>query len=151
MKDLVLEPDRWRLVRVPFGQLDVDLPDAAGERGCARRRMLESARCAYDSISRTSLQCSHGDERRALGDGRLTLFGPFERDEKLVHLVVDERHLVVAHQAVQRETETPCALATCPRRPPGAESRGEARATHSFVRSVSMRRFGELILPDVLA
>lgn len=46
VKDLVGEPDRRRLVRVPLGQLDVDLPHAVFEGGWRRghKRFSRSVR-----------------------------------------------------------------------------------------------------------
>lgn len=42
MKDLVRKADRGRLVRVAFGQFDVDLPRPASERGCRSESRVRS-------------------------------------------------------------------------------------------------------------
>ena len=92
VEDTVHESDRGRLVGVLIGELDVDFPVAALERCCSGRR---HGALATIPSSRTGMVRSHIDQRSCrMG---LTFGRTLERHIELLHVVVDQGDLVVAH------------------------------------------------------
>ena len=106
VKDLVGEPNRRRLVRVPLWQFDVDLPYAVFEGGWSQEVFEGQSRMSRHQLGTGGQGIAiptskHRAQSRGQEQG-LTLLRSLERDVKLVHLAIDERHLIVAHEAVRR-------------------------------------------------
>ena len=58
----------------------------------------------------------------------LTLLRSLERDVKLVHLAIDERHFIVAHQAVRTVPKMLALWVAITKRPPGKHSNSQRDA-----------------------
>jgi hypothetical protein len=78
MKDFVHESNGRRLVRILVRNLHMDFPDATSE-----------GRYPHPCIYIHSVM--------------LTVFWAFETHKEFLHIVVDQRHFIVAHEATQQQ------------------------------------------------
>ena len=67
VEDAIHEADTRRLVRVLVGQLDVDLPNAAFERGCIFSDRQVSNRRRFTGRGRSSGEGTVGDDKLSAG------------------------------------------------------------------------------------
>lgn len=129
MKDLVRESDRGALVRIAVWQRDEDLPHTARKWRCSR-----------------SVEPKHRNGAGAAGGAGRTLRGTVKAYHKLLHRVVHQGDLVIRHETAAPLAPLHLAPARATVAPPPATLLGPGggvdRGTHSFITSVSIRRFG---------